>query len=69
MIDLIALDSLRAIEAHGSVVAAADALGFTPSAVSQQVKRLGGRDDGAVGPDGAQRVEGYQVNHEAMLLD
>ena len=40
MIDLIALDSLRAIEAHGSVVAAADALGFTPSAVSQQIKRL-----------------------------
>lgn len=40
MIDLIALTSLRAIDTHGSVVAAADALGFTPSAVSQQVKRL-----------------------------
>src|ERR1700734_1957744 len=40
MIDLVALDSLRAVGAHGSVVAAADALGFTPSAVSQQVKRL-----------------------------
>lgn len=40
MIDLVALDSLRAIETHGSVVAAADALGFTPSAVSQQIKRL-----------------------------
>ena len=40
MIDLVALDSLRAIDSHGSVVAAADALGFTPSAVSQQVKRL-----------------------------
>jgi DNA-binding transcriptional LysR family regulator len=40
MIDLVALDSLRAIGTHGSVVAAADALGFTPSAVSQQVKRL-----------------------------
>ena len=40
MIDLIALTSLRAIGAHGSVVAAAEALGFTPSAVSQQVKRL-----------------------------
>lgn len=35
-----ALDALRAVDAHGSVVAAADALGFTPSAVSQQVKRL-----------------------------
>ena len=40
MIDLAALTSLRAVDAHGSVVAAADALGFTPSAVSQQVKRL-----------------------------
>ena len=40
MIDLAALSSLRAVDTHGSVVAAADALGFTPSAVSQQVKRL-----------------------------
>src|ERR1700722_2642295 len=40
MIDLVALDSLRAVDGHGSVVAAADALGFTPSAVSQQIKRL-----------------------------
>jgi len=40
MIDLVALDSLRAVGARGSVVAAAEALGFTPSAVSQQVKRL-----------------------------
>src|SRR4051812_5272721 len=40
MIDLAALASLRAVDAHGSVVAAADALGYTPSAVSQQVKRL-----------------------------
>ena len=40
MIDLAALASLRAVATHGSVVAAADALGFTPSAVSQQVKRL-----------------------------
>ena len=40
MIDLAALTSLRAIDTHGSVVGAADALGFTPSAVSQQVKRL-----------------------------
>src|SRR5487761_574715 len=37
MIDLVAL---RAVGTHGSVVAAAGALGFTPSAVSQQVKRL-----------------------------
>src|SRR6478609_849496 len=40
MIDLPALTSLRAVATHGSVVAAAEALGFTPSAVSQQVKRL-----------------------------
>src|SRR5277367_2582917 len=40
MIDLVALDSLRAVDFRGSVVAAADALGFTPSAVSQQIKRL-----------------------------
>ena len=40
MIDLAALTSLRAVSDQGSVVAAADALGFTPSAVSQQVKRL-----------------------------
>jgi DNA-binding transcriptional LysR family regulator len=40
MIDLTALASLRAVATEGSVVAAADTLGFTPSAVSQQVKRL-----------------------------
>src|SRR3954452_20834934 len=39
MIDLGALTSLRAVDTHGSVIAAADALGFTPSAVSQQVRR------------------------------
>lgn len=40
MIDLAALTSLRAVDTHGSVIGAAEALGFTPSAVSQQVKRL-----------------------------
>src|SRR6202453_763011 len=40
MIDLVALDSLRAVESHGSVVAAAEPIGFTPSSVSQQIKRL-----------------------------
>ncbi|HWJ67663.1 MAG TPA: LysR family transcriptional regulator [Nocardioides sp.] len=40
MIDLDALAGLRAVATHGSVVAAAAATGFTPSAVSQQVKRL-----------------------------
>lgn len=40
MIDLAAVTSLQAVATHGSVIAAAEALGFTPSAVSQQVKRL-----------------------------
>lgn len=40
MIDLAALVALRAVATHGSVSGAAAALGFTPSAVSQQVKRL-----------------------------
>lgn len=40
MIDLVALRSLKAVDEHGSVVAAARELGFTPSAVSQQIKRL-----------------------------
>ncbi|MDQ1085236.1 MULTISPECIES: LysR family transcriptional regulator [Microbacterium] len=40
MIDLDAVQSLRAVAREGSVAAAATALGFTPSAVSQQIKRL-----------------------------
>lgn len=40
MIDLAALSALRAVSDEGSVIGAARALGFTPSAVSQQVKRL-----------------------------
>lgn len=40
MLDLAALRSLEAVDQFGSVVAAADELGFTPSAVSQQIKRL-----------------------------
>ncbi|MFF5793166.1 LysR family transcriptional regulator [Paeniglutamicibacter sp. NPDC012692] len=40
MIDLQALRSLVTIERYGSVIAAADALGFTASAVSQQIKKL-----------------------------
>lgn len=40
MMDLTAVIALRAVETHGSVGAAAAALGFTPSAISQQVKRL-----------------------------
>lgn len=40
MIDLAAVTSLNAVLEHGSVVGAADALHLSPSAVSQQVKRL-----------------------------
>ncbi|WP_141012927.1 LysR family transcriptional regulator [Nocardioides sambongensis] len=40
MIDLDALAALRAVADEGSVNAAARATGFTPSAVSQQIKRL-----------------------------
>lgn len=40
MLDPAALRSLIAVRDHGSVVAAAEALGFTPSAISQQIKRL-----------------------------
>jgi DNA-binding transcriptional LysR family regulator len=40
MLDLVALRSLEAVDQLGSVVAAAEELGFTPSAVSQQIKRL-----------------------------
>ena len=40
MIDLEAVRSLRTVAREGSVSAAAATLGFTPSAVSQQIKRL-----------------------------
>ena len=40
MLDLSAVRSLIAVRDHGTVVGAAAALGFTPSAVSQQIKRL-----------------------------
>ena len=40
MIDLVALRSLIAVGRSGSVAAAASALGYTPSAISQQIKRL-----------------------------
>ncbi len=40
MIDLAAIQTLYAVRERGSIVAAAGVLGYTPSAVSQQVKRL-----------------------------
>ncbi|MEO6089960.1 MAG: LysR family transcriptional regulator [Umezawaea sp.] len=40
MMDLGRLRALHAVAAHGSVGAAATALGFTPSAISQQIAKL-----------------------------
>jgi DNA-binding transcriptional LysR family regulator len=40
MIDVGALQALRTVAALGTLARAADELGFTPSAVSQQIKRL-----------------------------
>jgi DNA-binding transcriptional LysR family regulator len=40
MLDLTRLRALHAVHTHGSVGAAATALGFTPSAVSQQISKL-----------------------------
>lgn len=40
MIDVDALRALRSVSALGTLARAADALGFTPSAVSQQIRRL-----------------------------
>ncbi|PDP86610.1 LysR family transcriptional regulator [Glycomyces fuscus] len=40
MLDLSRLRALHAVQVHGSVAAAAQALGYTPSAVSQQVAKL-----------------------------
>jgi DNA-binding transcriptional LysR family regulator len=40
MIDLGALRALIAVRDHGSIVAAAASLDFTPSAISQQIKKL-----------------------------
>jgi DNA-binding transcriptional LysR family regulator len=40
MLSLRALQALSAVRARGSVAAAAAALGYTPSAISQQLDRL-----------------------------
>jgi len=40
MIEIAALRALVAVEQHGSVIAAADTMGYSPSAVSQQIKKL-----------------------------
>lgn len=40
MLDLARLRALHAVSVHGSVAGAAAALGYTPSAVSQQISKL-----------------------------
>lgn len=40
MIDVGSLRALTAVEQYGTVIAASDALGYSPSAVSQQIKKL-----------------------------
>lgn len=40
MIEIAALRALVAVEQQGSVVAASEAMGYSPSAVSQQIKKL-----------------------------
>jgi DNA-binding transcriptional LysR family regulator len=40
MLDLARLRALHAVQLHGSVGGAADALGYTPSAISQQITKL-----------------------------
>ncbi|MCX6502514.1 MAG: LysR family transcriptional regulator [Microbacterium sp.] len=72
MIDLFAVDALLAIARTGTVHAASAELGFTPSAVSQQIKRLE-RDLGARLLDRAGRgvvltAAGRRVVDEGALL-
>ncbi|WP_285725684.1 LysR family transcriptional regulator [Psychromicrobium xiongbiense] len=40
MIDVVAVRALVAVEQSGSVVAAAESMGYSPSAISQQIKKL-----------------------------
>jgi DNA-binding transcriptional LysR family regulator len=65
MIDLVALQALMGIAERGTVGGAAEALGYTPSAVSQQVKRLE-RD---LGLDLLERVgRGVVLTEQGRLL-
>ncbi|HEY8752533.1 MAG TPA: LysR family transcriptional regulator [Arthrobacter sp.] len=48
MIEIGSLRALAAVERHGSVIAASEAMGFSPSAVSQQIKKLEKRTGFAV---------------------
>jgi DNA-binding transcriptional LysR family regulator len=65
MIDLVALRSLLAVDSHGTVAAAATATGYTPSAVSQQIKRL----ERELGVDLLDRVgRGVVLTQQGRLL-
>ena len=65
MIDLVALQSLMGVAERGTVGAAAESLGYTPSAVSQQIKRL----ERTLGLDLLERVgRGVVLTEPARLL-
>ncbi|WP_394940294.1 LysR family transcriptional regulator [Psychromicrobium sp. YIM B11713] len=48
MIDVMAVRALVAVSHHGSVIGAAEALGYSPSAISQQIKKLEKQAGGAL---------------------
>ncbi|NCL73041.1 LysR substrate-binding domain-containing protein [Rhodococcus sp. YH1] len=56
MLDVDGLVALRALRDHGTVTEAASALGYTPSAVSQRVKRLERRLGAALTAPAGRRV-------------
>ncbi|MGV9945418.1 LysR family transcriptional regulator [Rhodococcus aetherivorans] len=56
MLDIDGLVALRALRDHGTVTEAASALGYTPSAVSQRVKRLERRLGAALTAPAGRRV-------------
>jgi DNA-binding transcriptional LysR family regulator len=65
MIDLVALQSLMGVAERGTVGGAAESLGYTPSAVSQQIKRL----ERTLGLDLLERVgRGVVLTEPARLL-
>ncbi|WP_234399307.1 LysR family transcriptional regulator [Psychromicrobium lacuslunae] len=48
MIDVMAVRALVAVSQHGSVISAAESLGYSPSAISQQIKKLEKQAGGAL---------------------
>lgn len=65
MLDLSRLEALKAIAAHGSMARAAAVLGYTPSAVSQQIAKL----EREVGTELLERKgSGAELTADAWLL-